>query len=132
MRYYFDGDVTVVAVEMHGSHSATLTYRTSDGRLGERIITADELAAEVQELEGLVELADGVRSSGEGTKWVQLRELLRSEHFAPADGGADPHGGAEPEVRYLLRPFEGVSMHEAQTSVPLRVADLVASSVPPG
>ena len=39
-----DGEVTVVAVEMHGIGSATLTYRTGDGRLGERIIQVDDLA----------------------------------------------------------------------------------------
>ena len=37
----------------------------------------------------------------------------------------------EPEVRYLIRPFEGVTMHEAQTSIPLRVSDLLAKSLPP-
>ena len=37
----------------------------------------------------------------------------------------------EPEVRYLIRPFEGVTMHEAQTSIPLRVSDLLANSLPP-
>ena len=46
-----DAEVTVVAVEMHGIGSATLTYRTDDGRLGERIIQVDDLAglAEVSE-----------------------------------------------------------------------------------
>ena len=39
-----DGDVTVVAVEIHGPSSATLTYRTGDGRLGDRIIGAADLA----------------------------------------------------------------------------------------
>ena len=39
-----DGYVTVVAVEMHGPSSATLTYRTGDGRLGDRIIGAADLA----------------------------------------------------------------------------------------
>ena len=34
-----DADVTVVAVEMHGSVSAVLTYRTGDGRLGDRVIS---------------------------------------------------------------------------------------------
>ena len=38
---------------------------------------------------------------------------------------------AEPEVRYLIRPFEGITMHEAQPSVPLRVADLLAKSISP-
>ena len=40
-----DGEVTVVAVERHGNTSATLTYRTGDGQLGERIITVGDLAA---------------------------------------------------------------------------------------
>ncbi len=44
--------------------------------------TADDLAAEVVELAGLVRLADEVRSSGLDTKWTELRDLLRSEHFA--------------------------------------------------
>ena len=39
-----DGDVTVVAVDVHGPGSATLTYRTGDGRLGERIVYSDDLA----------------------------------------------------------------------------------------
>ena len=39
-----DGDVTVVAVDVHGTASATLTYRTGDGRLRERIISDDDLA----------------------------------------------------------------------------------------
>lgn len=37
----------------------------------------------------------------------------------------------EPVVRYLIRPFEGITMHEAQPSVPLRVADLLAKSISP-
>ena len=39
-----DADVTVVAVEMHGSSSAIVTYRTTDGRLSERVIGVDDLA----------------------------------------------------------------------------------------
>jgi len=46
-----ESDVTVVAVEMHGASSAILTYRTSEGRLGERIILEDDLA-------GLVEVSE--------------------------------------------------------------------------
>ena len=57
--------------------------------------TADELAAEVVELEELVELADGVRSSREDTKWVQLRDLLRSDRFA---AGADLSGNGKDSV----------------------------------
>lgn len=39
-----DGDVSVVAVEQHGATSATLAYRTAEGQLGERIVSADDLA----------------------------------------------------------------------------------------
>ena len=38
-----DAEVAVVAVEPHGPTSATLTYRTVDGQLGERILTVDDL-----------------------------------------------------------------------------------------
>ena len=54
--------------------------------------SADELDIEVQELEELVALADGVRASGIDTKWIELRALLRSEHFAAA--GTDRSSGA--------------------------------------
>ncbi len=54
--------------------------------------TADELAAEIRELEGLVRLADGVRSSREDTKWVQLRDVLRTGRFTVANGH---HGSGE-------------------------------------
>ena len=37
-------DVTVVAAQVHGPASATLTYRTADSLLGERLITAADLA----------------------------------------------------------------------------------------
>ena len=51
--------------------------------------SADELDIEVQEL---VALADGVRASGIDTKWIELRALLRSEHFAST--GLDPSSNA--------------------------------------
>ena len=54
--------------------------------------SADELDIEVQELDELVELSDGVRSSGIDTKWTELRALLRSEDFAST--GPDPSAGA--------------------------------------
>ncbi len=75
--------------------------------------TAEELKAEVAELEGLVRLADAVRHSGRDTKWVELRNLLRSEHFAApgspgspvidtdSGAGSDPSAGFEP-VRKLI------------------------------
>ncbi len=39
-----DGEVSVVAIEVHGDSSATLTYRTGAGQLGERILTLDDLS----------------------------------------------------------------------------------------
>ncbi len=49
--------------------------------------TADELEAEVLELQVLVDMADAVRSSGIDTKWNELRDLLRSDQFRSSDGG---------------------------------------------
>jgi superfamily II DNA or RNA helicase len=43
--------------------------------------TADELDAELVELAELVRLAEEVRSSSVDTKWIQMRDLLRSEEF---------------------------------------------------
>ena len=39
-----NAEVTVVALQVHGPESATLTYRTADGQLGERLISAADLA----------------------------------------------------------------------------------------
>ena len=69
--------------------------------------SADELDIEVQELEGLVVLADGVRSSGIDTKWTELRTLLRSEHFAsaslqPASDAVDGSDGGRPPAPKLI------------------------------
>jgi len=38
---------------------------------------------------------------------------------------------AEPEVHYLTNPFKNVTLHPAQTSVPLNVAELLAHAGPP-
>ena len=46
--------------------------------------TAEELEAEVQELRGLVALAEEVRAGGTDTKWTQLRDLLREGDFGRA------------------------------------------------
>ena len=40
-----DGDVVVVAVDIHGASSATITYRTGSGQLGERVVNSDDLGA---------------------------------------------------------------------------------------
>ena len=69
--------------------------------------TAEELEAEVAELKEMARLADGVRRSGVDTKWLQLRELLRSDRFAaptpsgPSDSGLDSDADSEP-VRKLI------------------------------
>ena len=57
--------------------------------------TAEEIEAEVAELEGLVKLADAVRISGEDTKWIELRSLLRSEQFQTGKG-ENPDGDDAP------------------------------------
>ena len=74
-----DGDVTVVALQTHGAGSATLTYRSADGQLGERIISADDLG-------GICELsqqrwgfgADGaafrLASEARRMKWAHLAD----------------------------------------------------------
>ena len=49
--------------------------------------TADELDAELVELTELVRLAEEVRTSGVDTKWIELRDLLRSDDFR---GGTPP------------------------------------------
>ena len=69
--------------------------------------SADELDIEVQELEELVALADGVRSSGIDTKWTELRALLRSEHFTmtslePSSDSVDASGGGSPPAPKLI------------------------------
>ena len=70
--------------------------------------TAEELEAEVSELEDLVRLADDVRRSGVDTKWLQLRDLLRSDRFAaPAlsdssEIGPDADGGSEPARKLIV------------------------------
>ncbi|MEP1122810.1 MAG: helicase-related protein [Ilumatobacter sp.] len=48
---------------------------------GTAAATADELAAELVELRELVRIANDVRNSGVDTKWLQLRDLLRSDEF---------------------------------------------------
>lgn len=47
--------------------------------------TADELEAELIELQEIVRIAADVRASGQDTKWIELRGLLRSEEFRRTD-----------------------------------------------
>ena len=69
--------------------------------------TAEELEAEIAELKELVRLADGLRRSGVDAKWLQMRDLLRSDRFAapapsgPSGSGLDSDGNLEP-VRKLI------------------------------
>ena len=67
-------DVELKELEDHAIDAATASA------------TAEEIEAEVVELEGLVNLADAVRNSREDTKWNQLRDLLRSERFQSGKG----------------------------------------------
>ena len=78
-------DVTVVALERNGDTSATLAYRAEDGKLDERIITVDDLAAisEVSERRWTFD-ADGaafrLASEARRMKWAHL-----SDPFAAVD-----------------------------------------------
>jgi superfamily II DNA or RNA helicase len=80
-----DDDVTVVAIAPHGDTSATLTYRTGDGRLDERILTLDDLAriTEVGDRRWTFD-ADGaafrLASEARRMKWAHL-----SDPFAAVD-----------------------------------------------
>ena len=80
-----DGDVIVVAVDIHGPGSATLTYRSSDGQLGERILTSDDLGgiSEVSTQRWTFE-GDGaafrLASEARRMKWAHL-----SDPFAAVD-----------------------------------------------
>ncbi len=87
-----ESDVTVVAVEMHGPGSAILTYRTSGGRLGERIILVDDLAglAEVSEQRWTFD-ADGAkfRLASEARR---MRQAHLADPFAAVDtSNIDPY-----------------------------------------
>jgi SNF2 family DNA or RNA helicase len=74
-----EGPVSVVAVEPHGPTSATLTYRTGDGQLGERIVTVDDLAgiSEVSQRRWTFD-ADGamfrLASEARRMKWAHLAD----------------------------------------------------------
>jgi SNF2 family DNA or RNA helicase len=74
-----DGEVTVVAVEIHGETSATLTYRTGSGQLGERILILDDLAGicEVSDRRWTFD-ADGaafrLASEARRMKWAHLAD----------------------------------------------------------
>lgn len=74
-----DGEVTVVAIEPHGDTSATLTYRTGGGQLGERILTLDDLAgiSEVSDRRWTFD-ADGANfrlaSEARRMKWAHLAD----------------------------------------------------------
>lgn len=85
-------EVTVVAVEPHGSTSATLTYRTSEGALAERIVTLEDLAtiSEVADRRWTFD-ADGamfrLASEARRMKWAHL-----ADPFAAVDtSNIDPY-----------------------------------------
>ncbi len=85
-------DVTVVAVEHHGDASATLIYRAGEGRLDQRILTLDDLAAitEVSDRRWTFD-ADGamfrLSSEARRMKWAHL-----ADPFAAVDtSNIDPY-----------------------------------------
>lgn len=80
-----DGDVTVVALERNGDTSGTLSYRTADGKLDERIVSVDDLhgISEVSDRRWTFD-ADGaafrLASEARRMKWAHL-----SDPFAAVD-----------------------------------------------
>ena len=54
-----------------------------------------------------------------------------SERWRLAVVSVPENPNAEPEVHYLVEPFRTVSLHPAQTSVPLNVAELLSYAGPP-
>ena len=87
-----DAEVTVVAVEMHGASSVTLTYKTPKGQLGQRIIQVDDLArlAEVSERQWSFD-ADGAmfRLASEARR---MQQAHLADPFAAVDtSNIDPY-----------------------------------------
>jgi SNF2 family DNA or RNA helicase len=77
--------VTVVAVKLHGSTSATVTYRDSDGKVDERVVGTDDLAGMSRVAQGRWSFdADGaafrLASEARRMKWAHL-----SDPFAAVD-----------------------------------------------
>ncbi len=88
-----DGEITVVAVETHGESSATLTYRTGEGRLGERILTHDDLSGitEVSQRRWTFD-ADGasfrLASAARRMKWAHLADPFAAVDTSRQTGSA--------------------------------------------
>ena len=80
-----ESDVTVVAVEMHGPGSAVLTYRTSGGRLGERIIGVDDLAG----LAGVSEQRWTFDADGAKFRLASEARRMRQAHLADPFAAVD-------------------------------------------
>ncbi len=63
---------------------------------------------------------------------VQVRQAKQNpERFRLAVAEVPDDPDQEPSVHYFVRPFDEVEMHFAQTSVPMRVADLKPTAVEP-
>ncbi len=107
-----NNEAIVVAVQMHSQTSATLTYRTADGELGERLITVADLS-----------------DAGANDEVRQAQNDPERWRLAVISVPDNP--SAEPQVRYLVEPVVDITMHMAQTNVPLNVAKLLADATPP-
>ncbi len=81
----------------------------------------------------LIEVKGHLPTTGEiKVSAVQVRQAKQNpDHFRLAVVAVPEDPDAEPEVRYLLRPFDGYELHFAQTHLPLKVADLMQSAVAP-
>jgi superfamily II DNA or RNA helicase len=80
-----DRDVTVVAIERHGYGSATVTYRDTEGRLGERVVTTEDMLA-VQEASELRWTFD---ADGSMFRLASEARRMKSAHLADPFAAVD-------------------------------------------
>ena len=69
------------------------------------------------------------RSASAAARWARPTTTSNAGAWRSCRSPTDPD--AEPEVHYLVEPFKNVSLHPAQTSVPLNVAELLTYAGPP-
>ncbi len=87
--------------------------------------TATEIEAEMVELAGLVQLADEVRASGQDTKWVELRNLLRSEQFQTGKGD-NPNDSDAPKSPQTEGPRKLIVFSEHKDTLDYLAAQIAA------
>ena len=63
---------------------------------------------------------------------VQVRQGIQNpDRFRLAVASVPIEPDEEPQVKYLVRPFDGYQLHFAQTHLPLKLNDLLPTAGPP-